>query len=457
MLRIYLDTNLLTKIDKFPQLKEKLSEHSDYLNLVYSSAHIDDLSRSSNDELIKQDLKQIKDYTEDQCLAKYWGEEKLRYDIRDPFEFFDTCKETAVEISNPFDMFAQECEKLGIENPLDRLNNLNHLLDVDTSLPELDNFPFEAFKREKNFKSLLEDITGFVKESLISNTPLKTTRKNIDGQLSRKAIANVKGNIIDYLNRELPKTAYNKTFDELVIDSLKIRFNDKPYSHFDWFITAYNTLDLFGYKADNNSSTSNIVTDAFHAYYAAHCDIFLTEDKRLRDKARVLYEDGRFDTLILSENEFCDQVDSLISKIKDSKSLSNLINYINTLEFEYYYSDVASKATIAEYYINTFFAGYFNYAIWLSSMDGINFISFIKQNNTLSNWYYFKELKSLLKNFVEWLGPDLNNNAGFINHTVEFPENDIWIGRKWFIGELALSLSQEKEFGFMFRVQTTKE
>ena len=201
-----------------------------------------------------------------------------------------------------------------------------------------------------------------------SDDLIKIAKNNFDKYLPREVIGNVKGNIIDYLNEELPKTVYKKTFDELTLDSLKLRNKDKDYSKFDWFITRYNTLDLVGYKSDKKSIIPNIVTDAFHAYYAAHCDVFLSEDKRLKNKASVVYKEFGIKTLIFSEKEFCSLIDSLIIKIKNAEDIVDFIGKINTLNIVNTYSILEDRSLVREYYLGTFFAGYFDYIIWVCNI-----------------------------------------------------------------------------------------
>ncbi len=455
MLRIYLDTNLLTHLDDYPSLKEKLLSNSDYLNIVYSSAHIDDLSRGSKPELTLKDLKAIKYYSEDQCLAKYWGEENLRYDIRDPIEFFESFKETSIDLGDTINNLDKECKKLDIENPLDKLNGLNLNIDFDESQNQQNKyFPFRRFKKDSTFRSLFDDIAEIFQQSLTSNSFLKEARTQFDKQLPRIVMGNVEEDVIGYLNQKLPKTVYNKTFDDFVVDSLKLRGKDKSYSKFDWFITRYNTLDIVGYKSDNKSTTSNIVADAFHAFYAAHCDIFLSRDRRLKDKAKVIYEEFGIETLIFSEVEFCEYIDNLIFKIQNATRFANFISDINTLEVQHWFSDIDTKFTIIEHRLKTFFVGYFDYVICAKKDSEGTILTFMKENKTFSNWYYYKELRALVKVFVEMYGYDISDNNEFVDLENEYSEEQIWIGRIWHFEHLLISLSQDKDLGLTLRLET---
>ncbi len=452
MLRIYLDTNLITKISNYPLLEETLELYSDYLNVVYSSAHLDDLKRSTDADKTELDLSIIKKYSKNQCLAKYWGIEDITYDIRDPFEFFESFTNPSFDLKEALTNFDNECNKLGIENPLDKLKNLSIAIPEksDEINPDSTNPFFKRFRDNPTFASLFEDIAETLQQALNSSDLLKTARNNFDKHLPRKVIGNKKENIIEYLNIELSKTKLNKSLDEYVLQSLKLGNKDKSYSQFDWFITRYYCLDLVGYKSDNNSTTSNLITDAFHAFYGAHCDIFLSEDKKLKEKAKVVYEEFGIETIIWSANEFSEFIDKLIKKIADGKSLVDIILQLRSHPIKATYSNLDNKATITEYFLEAFFIGYFDTAFWVDTSDGSTIIHFIKDNRTFSKWFYFKELTSLIKICIELFGTDVNNNT-FLNEEIEFLDQNNWIGRKWAFENFLIQLNKDKELGFTLR------
>ena len=450
MLRIYLDTNLLTKIKDYPSFEDKLNSYTDYLNIVYSSAHIDDLKRSTNYEKTQEDLKTIKKLSENQCLAKYWGQESICYDTRDPFEFYESFQNSPYDLTRPWDFLQNEFDKLGIENPL---KNLRFSLPTQEVPLDIQN-PFNRFTKDNTFESLFEDVTDILRHSLNSNEYSKKVRESFDKKLPRNVLANVKENVIDYLNDELPKTDFNKSHDDYVIQSLKLGNKDKCYSDFDWFVARYYCLDLVGYKSDNKSTTANIITDAFHSFYAAHCDVFITEDKRLRQKSKVLYEEFDIETLIFSQDDFCEHIDKLISKFEKIQDLTNIYKDIRDLPVAKYYSIVDTKTLVAEYFLQKFFIGYYDYIICVYPNDNSSISNFIKKNKTFSKWYYFKELKSLITPLVDLFGPDIHGNRFFLTTTHETGETGLWIGRKWFFDNFVVTLTQEIDVGILLRFET---
>lgn len=451
MLRVYLDTNLLTKINNYPLLKEKLESYHDYLNIVYSSAHIDDLQRSGDVEKTQKDLATIKEYSEDQCLAKYGGIEHLTYDTRDPFEFFETCNDAKIDLSNIFNSADEKLRGLGISANLNSLfkNNGNSVISQNQNQTF-----FQKFQTEGTFESLVGDVLEMLHNSQSNNDLLKFVRESFDKDLPRKVLGNVQENVFDFLNQQLPETTFKKTFDQLTIDSLKLKNKDKSASRFDQFITSYNMLDLVGYKSDNKSNIPNIVSDSFHAFYAAHCDIFLSEDKRLRGKAKVIYEEFNIDTLIFSEKEFCEYVDQLIVKINGIETiLVDIFKHIIELPVQTIYSSVENRSTIKNYFLQVFFAGYFDHLFWVETIENYRILTFFKHNKTYSNWIYSKELKSLVKTFINILGPDINNNHEFQTESQEFSDQKTWIGRNWQFENFSVILDHDKEFGIVLRLE----
>lgn len=69
-------------------------------------------------------------------------------------------------------------------------------------------------------------------------------------------------------------------------------------------ITAcHGMLNMVGYCSDagisKSSKFANISSDAGHIFYAAFCDIFISADQRLRDKAEAIYEYKEIKTRVM--------------------------------------------------------------------------------------------------------------------------------------------------------------
>lgn len=70
--------------------------------------------------------------------------------------------------------------------------------------------------------------------------------------------------------------------------------------------TLFNFLDFVGFWKDVKTQKSNLARfyDSSHTFFATSCDIFVSNDKRARNKAKVAYLLYNVNTLVLSYNEF---------------------------------------------------------------------------------------------------------------------------------------------------------
>lgn len=74
-------------------------------------------------------------------------------------------------------------------------------------------------------------------------------------------------------------------------------------------------LDMFGFRPEKRGKRiTNIDTDASHVFYAAHCDYFVTADKKLRDKAKAMYSYYGFQTKVISPLKFQELINEDLQK-----------------------------------------------------------------------------------------------------------------------------------------------
>lgn len=72
------------------------------------------------------------------------------------------------------------------------------------------------------------------------------------------------------------------------------------------FQSFFNVMDMLGFWQDKRTPRSNLARsyDANHAYFASACDYFVTNDKRTRNKANVLYYYFGLKTKAVTFDEF---------------------------------------------------------------------------------------------------------------------------------------------------------
>lgn len=113
--------------------------------------------------------------------------------------------------------------------------------------------------------------------------------------------------INNYSAKEVVKQIHSKkeafgnlTLVELIEQASKI-VNKTSASTFAKMVGTFEVLDLIGYWKDEYTVKSNFARaqDAAHSAYAAYCDYFVSNDKRTRNKAKVVYDIYSIDTKVL--------------------------------------------------------------------------------------------------------------------------------------------------------------
>jgi hypothetical protein len=73
----------------------------------------------------------------------------------------------------------------------------------------------------------------------------------------------------------------------------------------DTFETLFDTLNIFGYRAEHNSNrVENRVHDVSHAIYASYADIFVTDDRKLSDSSKAVFHLLDIDVEVMDRAEF---------------------------------------------------------------------------------------------------------------------------------------------------------
>ncbi len=190
--------------------------------------------------------------------------------------------------------------------------HLNFLSDISRdNLLEYDygNKQFNYFKKVvfESYQLIDNNILNGMLKSIFSNMALQQ-RDEIQKEFDTdpKKINNINPNeVVTQLNSFVKKTT-NHGFSEItqLVDNLKLEIPFCPVSMN--FAVIFELLDLVGYWRDNYNDKSNEARfwDSHHAFHASHTDIFVSDDKRTRNKAKVLYNIYKIETKVLSLDEF---------------------------------------------------------------------------------------------------------------------------------------------------------
>lgn len=110
--------------------------------------------------------------------------------------------------------------------------------------------------------------------------------------------------VVGHLNTKLTTWGTNDTFIGLIEKSIELHPDGKSFGLHNRIAGVFELLDLFGYWKDRETTTSNYARlwDANHTHFASYCNYFISDDKRTRNKAKVVYEIYDIQTKVISSN-----------------------------------------------------------------------------------------------------------------------------------------------------------
>jgi hypothetical protein len=241
---IYIDWNLYS-ILKNPELPAHIllnnfiNSNSTKLTLVYSDAHLGDLSKTSSelDTVRKDDLDYLSKKTNNLLIAQYYGRDCVDVEYRNAFEFYETN-------------------------------------EVDNSTEPLKQF-IKGIKK-------LTDSYGTKRDDLIKNH-FKTDPRNICNFT------------VPQLNELIKLMGVWNSLEEFLKFGLELRGNSaiKKLTHIAYYISAYMNLDMIGFYPDSmktKGNFNNLLNDSKHSAYGSICKAFITNDNKCYYKSKLLFE-----------------------------------------------------------------------------------------------------------------------------------------------------------------------
>lgn len=312
MLKIYLDHNIISNLkrENYRSYLDTILKYRDYFIFPYSEAHFQDLIKSftpSNEKLFFQDIATYTNICQTHLL-EYRADIDMVYPYRvTPAEYFK-CNKDWLQCYNE-GVYGEGVLKLiaKITNDDEVLYGVKTLLKscpapsqtlpgsdklytnlYDYFLDGMDHFA-KAFTSPKTEKEIFDKAREGTTEELLSK--LKS-QKEVD--------------IINFIEENITDQNGDSLFE---LTEKKLR-SQKSYNDKNQFICRYLCLALLRYcRREKHHSLQNIYNDALHAYYASHCDIFVTEDDNLTVKAKALFKERGALTIIMTINELYDFIE----------------------------------------------------------------------------------------------------------------------------------------------------
>jgi hypothetical protein len=316
----YLDWNIFNKLENTVTLKAEetvvytaieTSILEGNVLVPYSNAHISDLARGylKNPAFTEGHLHNINRLTNNFCIVQYWGEQKVKWHVRDPHEFLNsTLDESEITAGSFADLLYLEDEP--VMNALwDLQKSLLRRQPVHPSFQDIYAFDpifktlFPRTKEEMNVLALCEDLFQFgsrIKSdyALYKHFQKFLTQLRLKLPQYQRLYAKTQQKVIGkplYLN-----------WAEMVDKAIEDVRHKSPNAAYDKIFNLFTGYDLKGYHTDERFS--NLIDDALHCFYSAHCDYFVTIDKRCSAKAKKVFEQLKLRTKVVTPYELIDLI-----------------------------------------------------------------------------------------------------------------------------------------------------
>ena len=300
---VYLDWNILGKLWMPASQPEKNKTHFAQLEqmveagklvLPYSNAHIRDLSRgvSKRPEYAQPHTDQIARATNNLCITQYWGEQEVRWQYRNAAEFLEsTIADKSFATGSYADLFSNpDIDETGLMSSFHAAHvNTLRLLRLPEKFREyykadpIFSLMFPKTKVESTMLSLYEDIYDFMRVIMSDHALYKQFKTFLANAKARSMEVRKVGKAVGERFETEPAHLEWDEMWEQIAPMTEVSKNAK-YSK---LVDLFTRTDLKGYAPDEKFS--NLIDDALHTFYGAHCDYFVTLDERCLMKAQKVY------------------------------------------------------------------------------------------------------------------------------------------------------------------------
>ena len=317
---IYLDWNVINRIEKRLELEEP--ESNNYKKLLvflltstaivpYSNAHLNDLLRGAkkNQSFIAGHLDIVALITKSICICQYWNEPKPIIHKRSVVDFFQTSFEEEQDEYDTYDDLinadVEIFDNISIKPFLFGTSNLkfNRIPENFRSIYKEDpifSIIYPQTKDEMTEYAMCCDLYNFYRLLKKDYSLYKALKKFIIQSVRKYNLATEPIKAVQKSSDTVPhhlEKAIDGIFEQLKFDSYT--GVSKTYNT---FFETFFRHDLQGYKSDHRFP--NMIDDALHSYYGAHCDFFITNDDNCVYKAGKTYERLGIKTTVKTAEEF---------------------------------------------------------------------------------------------------------------------------------------------------------
>ncbi len=326
MKRIYLDWGVISNLKKpeFAMVREFLLSHKGELFFVYSPAHFEDAMRSKGDGRLFQDIQTLESLVDNHLIA--YVKKTAHPFLETPSEYYQDNKDRDLDevpdLTKMLPTISQDVPAVG--------GLLKSLLNVPFPIPdtarsnELVSMMLPDLPTSPTLSDVIHSATLYINKMLSDKYYYKSYRTAVraSGFKVDTNAGNWEANeVVPNITARMKSLGIDKTFQDFVLMGFG---GKKNVDDFKFFMAAYSILDMIGYKSDklpkSSNAMNNVNTDAQHAYYAAFCDYFITQDTHLSSKALALYNEFGVSTKVITPQDAI--------AVLDEQRNDNLVTFI---------------------------------------------------------------------------------------------------------------------------------
>lgn len=451
MVRIYLDWQIFKYLKEpakyaekeieIRQLKSLLDGYSSHITLCYSPAHIKDLTNKNLDKLQDERLQSDLDFMTELTKQHFLNYEN---DIMTPCigNANEVMQEMNLDIAKGFDInnllgasgnldlttlndpkLIQILQDMGINMEEKTLNDAFKSYFEKLSISEFSDFAkgvqqtvfyqnvFQETLQTGNQYSLFKDFLKMMQNILDdTSSAWKEMRNELKHYITLPTEAgNWNKDTIEQIEKYLQSKDKSLAFMKIIEpigESNKTRLN--------YYISAFMFLEMLGYKSDSpNNGFNNLNNDMTHSFYAAHCNIFISEDKKLAAKSKALYEKFNIATNIYTMKEFIENFPNSLDTVIGNNFYDKLITNLKT-ENIVPYEDIKNiqemRGTTLLYRLEKYFLGFFNRleAMHLEEENYLELSLLRNDKRYYGDYLWYSEIEKLVANFYACF--DLENS-----------------------------------------------
>lgn len=457
-MRIYLDKNIfsyLKKEESYSELLELMRGNNRRHIYFFSKAHLDDLKNDKTEKKY-EDMEFMEEFTGKNYLCKSFNN-YVNCFIASPLEAFGE------NLDDGFDYdFESILEHPDLKEKAKELKNIMKDTELNIEIPDrtppvLKDYLINITSQKEQFDLLkiIEDGIQFQDRLQNDKTSYKNLRRfNIE---NHKHIFNtISGEINENnIDKLFLNSKFELSFLDFIDKQLSIDLKNQKDDGYYRFVTAYLSLNMLGIDKEKNKKANflNTISDSCHAYYAGLCDIFVTDDKGIIDKANIIYKLCKIDTKIIHIDNFNKYL------LEIEKREENILENIQSSVIEdINYGKLILEEDNDEYKILKFytklpyFSFFQNFQINLNKKKHtVDNIIFLASTSKIGRLIVYEEIKQITNYCIEKMGPDYHGRSKYDERDFDMVNNNKWKGRIWAIinGYIHLNISTEMNICYL--------